>query len=188
MAMSEFADTKAAPSTDPSISDLQARLDSIVDALLAKKLVEPDCYLITYANRKQLAGNLGYTDYAGRRRSAYMNGTLDECVAQAWAHINALPSPQQVKLDAFQQALGQAIELGKALDLDIPEANFANPLIALMKQLSENALTYQPIDVDPTSFAINCKGEPWNDGFNNTGDSKSVSSRIGSVSDGDIPF
>lgn len=61
--------------------------------------------------------------------------------AKNW--IARIPAKEALEKQAFIKATAALIEMGKKIGVDVA---FVNPLEVMMKQLSENAITYNPFD------------------------------------------
>ena len=60
------------------------------------------------------------------------------------------PTPEQQQLQSYMALVAKAVEFGKAKGFDTA---MVNPLEAVMKKLSENALTYRPSPTPPSAPA-----------------------------------
>lgn len=58
-------------------------------------------------------------------------------IAEAWAHIRAMPSVEEAKRRTFLHNLGRVIDEGREIGF---ETEFLNPLEESMRKLSENIL------------------------------------------------
>lgn len=63
--------------------------------------------------------------------------------AKNW--IAKIPPKEAIEKQAFIKATAALIEMGKKIGVDVA---FVNPLETMMKQLSENAITFNPYDRD----------------------------------------
>ena|SRR5579859_5887931 len=126
---------------------IQEQIDRLCDAMLAKGLRQPnaqfdlrahqDCRIyITWKPLKRSDVGL----YESDRYEFFNDGSPGELITKAFAFVEALPSPEETKFREFMGALGGVIDLGKENGIEV---EFLNPLVATMKRLSENALTYQ---------------------------------------------
>lgn len=66
--------------------------------------------------------------------------TPAEAVADLRAKIAAMPSQDEMERQEFQAQLGKLIDKGREINIDV---EFLNPLTAMAKKLSENAITDQ---------------------------------------------
>lgn len=121
---------------------IQKRVDALAETMLAKGMRSPGatvmmkaagepCLHLCWADARQKYGESYDTFHAP---------TLAEAFAKAEDFVVSRPSPKQMRFDEFMGALGKVIDLGKENDIEV---EFLNPLVATMKQLSENALTDQ---------------------------------------------
>lgn len=121
-----------------TMQEIQARLDALSKAMLAKGLVMPEAdYRLRSDNepsvmvsRRKTGGRFDYD-----RHYQHFN-TLDE----ADAAIAAMPDKASRNLTEFLSLVAKAADYGNEVGID---AELVNPLVVAMKQVSENALTYQ---------------------------------------------
>ena len=66
--------------------------------------------------------------------------TPEEAQIKAFDYIAGLKDPDTIARDNFMQTLGQLIDTGRAIGMEV---EFMNPLEASMKALSENIITDQ---------------------------------------------
>lgn len=119
--------------------DIQKRADALCSGMLAKALAEPEAeYAIRSGARPRLALSWKSADRLKYREYEFIEGGVESAFAKGAEFVAQLPSPEQAKMTAFMAALSEAIELGKKANI---ETEFVNPLLALMKRLSRNALT-----------------------------------------------
>lgn len=120
---------------------IQERIDAMAAGMLARALPQPDATFSLSANRRPSA----YLQWSDERRPGggfkFFYGAAEKCLSEAEAYVAALPSPEEARMSAFMTALSDAIELGKKNDIDVEHVN---PLMALMKKLSKNALQHKP--------------------------------------------
>lgn len=124
---------------------IQEHVDRLSDMMLAKGLRQPraEFELRSHTSPRVL---LAWSplkkkyDHIGDEYRFFNEGTVGEMLAAAEATIIALPSADETKFREFMGALGGVIDLGKENGIEV---EFLNPLVATMKQLSENALTDQ---------------------------------------------
>lgn len=76
-----------------------------------------------------------------REYKTFLGERFDVVLAEAVSFIEELPSAEQAKLHDFMGQLGKLIDNGKLVGIEV---EFMNPLVATMKRLSENIITYQP--------------------------------------------
>lgn len=123
-----------------TIEEVQKRVDALSAAMLGKALREPSARFSVEANVEPLvtlSWNSKSRSYPDKHE--FFRGSLEEAFAAASAFIAGIPTPEQARMKAFMESLGETIELGKKTDVDVEE--FVNPLVLLMQQLSKNALT-----------------------------------------------
>jgi hypothetical protein len=125
-----------------TLVEIQARIDALAVAMSDKALKTP---YAEFTLKSQASSSVGL-HWATTPKSAYNDGykyfygTAAETLDMADAYVAALPTPEEARMKAFLGALGDAIELGKKADIEVEAVN---PLIALMKRLSKNALTHE---------------------------------------------
>lgn len=123
---------------------MQEQINRLSGAMLAKGLRSPSAsfdmssheepsIVLRWEKPKKRTYELG--DYHYIR-----GGTHGEMLAKADAFIATMPTAKEAKFNEFMGALGGVIDLGKENGIEV---EFLNPLVATMKQLSENALTDQ---------------------------------------------
>lgn len=123
-------------------NDIQTRVNSIAALMLAKGLPQP-VSSITIKSDEQITVGGEWKDSSQTYGTAYnyfRGDTADEAAALFVDFIEAMPEPEQRKLNEFMGALGKVIDLGRERGIEV---GFVNPLVETMKKLSENALTYQ---------------------------------------------
>lgn len=128
------------------MKQVQAKLDAMVPVMLSKGMREPEASVTMRSDGKPCVG----VTWKSKRESRYSStdtayeyfhaDTLDEAFERADAFLVARPTAEQAKLNEFLAVVGAAADLGRELGID---AEFVNPLVATMKKLSENALTFQ---------------------------------------------
>lgn len=124
-----------------TLAEIQKQLNALSLAMTAKGLRAPTAELTIKAHAVSRSYvHLGWPATKGSDHYKFFYGAPDKAFAEAAAFIAALPTPEQARLNAFRDALGEAIELGKKADIGV---EYVNPLLALMKQLSKNALEHQ---------------------------------------------
>lgn len=121
--------------------DIQKRLDAIATAMTAKGKVRPEA---RFALNSHAEASVSVHWFKGPKSfyaddGAYFRGPIETALAEAEAHVAALPSPEEQRMSDFMAALAETIELGRKNDIDV---EFVNPLMALMKKLSKNALRH----------------------------------------------
>lgn len=123
---------------------VQARLDALSGAMLAKGRVKPyaSVWLESLVEPKL---SLHWDDMSKPKGSYrvvgeyFRKGTLAEQFDAADAFVAAMPTAEETKLQDFMSALGNVIDLGRTNGIDVA---YVNPLTETMKKLSENILTH----------------------------------------------
>lgn len=122
--------------------EIQKRVNDLSAAMLAKEMSQPRAQLMIKANEELTV----YMEWADKSTTY---GTSYDCVraanpaeafSKAEAFIAARPSAEQARMNEFLGVLGKAIDLGNQYGID---ADYMNPLVASMKKLSENIITFQ---------------------------------------------
>jgi hypothetical protein len=126
-------------------NQIQERLDALARGMTAKAVPQADARFSINSHAEPYVclawtsrPKAGYAD-----KHEWFKGSPEQALAAADAYVAALPSPEQARMTAFLSALSEAVELGKKNDIDV---EFVNPLVALMKKLSKNALRHHPTD------------------------------------------
>ena len=124
-----------------NVDEIQARLDAIIPAMLAKGLTKASAeYSIRSDQDTRLMLKFSKYDGVSSRdtweRDYHFCDTFDE----ADAFIAALPSAEETKRAAFMEQLAATIELGRANGIEV---GYVNPLVETMRKLSENIITDQ---------------------------------------------
>ena len=118
--------------------EIQSRLDALSKAMLAKGLVSPEADFRLRSD-SQPSVMVTHRKTGGRfdcdRHYLHFN-SLDE----ADAAIAAMPDKASRNLTEFLSLVAKAADYGNEVGID---AELVNPLVVAMKQVSENALTYQ---------------------------------------------
>ena len=120
----------------------QKRVDDLSAAMVAKGMRKPEATLML-ASHSQPVVHMRWDDKSqayGQATECARADTIADALDKATAFIAARPSPEQAKLNEFLGALGKVIDLGKQHGI---EADYLNPLVASMKNLSENIITDQ---------------------------------------------
>lgn len=122
-------------------NEIQKRIDAIATAMVAKALPQPDaCFSLRSHSPPHV-----YIRWETPRYSDGLHGfqadTIEAALDKADAFVADLPSPEEAKRAAFIAALSDAIEKGKAADIEVDTVNL---LMAEMKRISKNALQHKP--------------------------------------------
>lgn len=124
---------------------IQEHVNRLSDAMIAKGLRQPRAEF-EIRSHEEMAILMKWEPVKkspyeiGGKYEYIRGGTPGELFAKATDFIAALPSAEEAKFNEFMGALGGVIDLGKENGIEV---EFLNPLVATMKQLSENALTDQ---------------------------------------------
>jgi hypothetical protein len=126
-------------------AEIQSRLDALVPAMTAKGMRQPSASVGIKSQSEPHVGIHWKSErearYSGDSAFEYFHGdSLEDAFAKVDAWIADRPSADQQKLNDFLNAVGAAADLGRELGI---EAEFVNPLTAMMKRLSENAITFR---------------------------------------------
>ena len=121
-----------------TLHQVQDRLDALAKAMLAKGLISPEAdYRLRSDGHPTVALTHRKADGRWDHDRHYLHfKTLDE----ADAAIAAMPDKAARNLNEFLSLVAKAADYGNEVGID---AELVNPLIVAMKQVSENALTYQ---------------------------------------------
>ena len=124
--------------------EMQAAVDALAVDMAAKGLRMPEARV---SITSQSAPGL-YARWAkpGERWADQLHraagNTIPDQIADARAWIADLPTPEERATREFQAALGSLIDLGRENGIAV---DFLNPLTAMAKSLSENAITDQRV-------------------------------------------
>lgn len=124
---------------------IQKRIDVMPAAMSAKGLYFPEAEFVLDANGTCRGAIRYYNSVEDKNHYRlqyewFRDGSIVEQLDAADRFIAALPTKEETRFHEFMGALGNVIELGRKNDIEV---EFLNPLVATMKQLSENALTDQ---------------------------------------------
>ncbi len=121
-----------------TLHQVQDRLDALAKAMLAKGLIAPDAdFRLRSDGEPSILLTHRKVDGRWDHDRHYLHfKTLDE----ADAAIAAMPDKAARNLNEFLSLVAKAADYGNEVGID---AELVNPLIVAMKQVSENALTYQ---------------------------------------------
>jgi len=129
------------------IKEIHRHLDEISAVLVEKGIKTP-----TVAINIQSGANIvGYCHWwaknahgtEGMKAKNVHCETVGDALADLKLWANSLPDPKQRMKDEATAAIGRALEMARDADLEV---EFINPLEAMMKKLSENAITDQSND------------------------------------------
>lgn len=123
-------------------NEIQTRVDALSKAMLAKGMKAPSA-TVMMKSKGQPCLHLSWSDKRqkyGESYDSFHEPTLGEAFARAEDFVSSWPSAKQARFNEFMGALGKVIDLGRENEIEV---EFLNPLVATMKQLSENALTDQ---------------------------------------------
>ena len=121
-----------------TLEEIQTRIDALGVCMVAKGLRSPEP---EYRVRANMDGNVHISwvksdvSYAWDRHYKVFD-TLDA----ADAFVEAMPDRKQRETADFMAKLGDVIDLGRKIDIDV---SYVNPLVETMKRLSENVITHQ---------------------------------------------
>lgn len=127
--------------------DVQTRLDAVAKAMSGRTKTESVCLWLdaNVTPRIYVRHNPKFTkEYRDEVSVSFQfgrDGSTVEAIldaADAWA--SSLPTRDEAERAAFMDKLGDIIEHGKRIGI---EDGFVNPLLDMMKKLSENAITHQ---------------------------------------------
>lgn len=126
--------------------DIQARVNAMTAAMVAKGLRAPDAnYAIKSESDPSIVlshGKLiGASAEYDRDYHFFTGATAGVVLDMAVTFIAGLPDAAERHRADFMAQLGKTIELGRRGGIEV---DYVNPLVETMKRLSENALTYQP--------------------------------------------
>jgi len=128
-------------------TEIQALLGKMIKAALNKGLSRPNANATI--NFEECAHvYFYYTNQAGTLRSEvfysekFADGTIQDAFGKAFSFIDKIPSIEDQKKQEFLEQLAKTLDIGRKHGIDMA---FINPLEVMMKDLSENALTFQEV-------------------------------------------
>jgi hypothetical protein len=128
-----------------TFKEAQAGINAMPAMLSVKGKSRPDATLSLNANAKaHLTLRWAKTSKAEDWDNEYQSFTsrpIAKLVENALKFIQGLPDPNVARLHDFMGQLGELIDVGKDLGIEV---DYLNPLTETMKRLSENVLTHQP--------------------------------------------
>lgn len=135
-----------------TFEEAQAAIDTMPAMLSVKGKSRPDAYIALNSNAgAHLTLRWVKTSKADDWDSKYQSFTskpIAELVADAFKFIQGLPDAETARLHDFMGQLGNLIDVGKDLGIQV---DYLNPLTETMKRLSENVITHQPSATSPTA-------------------------------------
>lgn len=131
-----------------TITAVQDRINSLVGAMIGKGLIQPDAHYTIKANATAQI----YLSWKKRPLDRYDQDNHEyklfdakdgpgDALTDADEFIRAMPDKAERDRQLFMEQLGETIETGKRIGI---EDGFVNPLLDMMKKLSESAITHQP--------------------------------------------
>jgi hypothetical protein len=122
----------------------QKRVNDLAAAMVAKGMREPTAQLDICSNEEpsvylKWKAGIDRGHLFGSERYEFLRGDVATALDKAAAYIAKQPDAAQARLQDFMSALGSVIDIGRKHGID---ADYLNPLVASMKKLSSNALTY----------------------------------------------
>ena len=128
-----------------TLTGMQAALSDIVTAMMGRGLVKPNATLWLDANTEprihvswKMKDIAGYDARNDKFQSFCNKNGLDQSILDARSFIEAMPPKAERDRQMFMEQLSETIEIGKRIGI---EDGFVNPLLDMMKKLSENAIT-----------------------------------------------
>lgn len=134
------ATNHAAREMDMDTSEIQSRVNTLSEQMLAKGMRSPSAVAMLKSNAEPCV-HFSWADKNqtyGASYDSFHAETLAAAFDKAVAFIAARPSAEQANFNEFMGALGKVIDLGRSNNIEV---DFLNPLVATMKRLSENAIT-----------------------------------------------
>ena len=121
----------------------QEKLDNLAKAMRAKGVVRPRVYMSMTSESGPYVSlyhrpNGGHLD--DQIEGFYSDKSIEELLKDAEEFIHAMPTKERRQFDEFMRSLGECIEKGKRLDIEVD----ISPLMALVEKLSKNALEHYP--------------------------------------------
>ena len=125
---------------------IKEKLADLVKAMLAKGFRQPRAqYWVKADEQNQIyiawVSATERRDYGTPNMEIFVADDFGEALLKASAWIDKQPTVEQRQFREFAEILGKAIEIGKQNGID---AVLVNPLEKAMRDLSKNALMFQP--------------------------------------------
>lgn len=124
---------------------INAKLADLVKGMLAKGFRKPDASFYLSANKEPCLHltwvPVSERAYEDTKYEFCRGADFSECLVAAHEWLEAQPTVEQRQFREFAEILGKAIKIGKQNGID---AILVNPLEKAMRDLSKNALMFQP--------------------------------------------
>jgi hypothetical protein len=123
-----------------NITEAQARVDALAKRLQEKgvKNARVEIEIRSHVQPNVFLWGDGVDGKGGSLKGFYHVESPDAGFKRASEFIDALPSAEEVAQRAFLRQLGELIDKGRDLGIDL---DFINPLSETMRRLSENVIT-----------------------------------------------
>lgn len=129
-----------------TIEEIYSAINPMPAMLSAKGKVKPVVNIQIEANAR-ISVHINWIKTGARNDwdmdyRCFIGETAEEAISEAREFITELPDAKTARLHEFMGQLGNVIDNGRALGVDV---EYLNPLTKTMKRLSENIITYRPL-------------------------------------------
>jgi hypothetical protein len=123
-----------------NITEAQARVDALAKRLQEKgvKNARAEIEIHSHVQPNVFLWGDEIDGKGGSLKGFYRVESPDAGFERAYEFIDALPSAEEIAQRAFMRQLGELIDKGRDLGIDL---DFINPLSETMRRLSENVIT-----------------------------------------------
>jgi len=136
--------TPAQDDANITITQVQAKLQTLVSAMVEKGVVTPDAEFTIKANDRKphifLTCDYSHKVFAGEYHKCCFGNSFAECFTKAQQVIAALPDPAEAIVQEYQRKVAAAIDYGTENSLD---ERLVAPLRNVSKTISDGLLTDQ---------------------------------------------
>lgn len=137
---------------NPTIKDVQSRIDAITSAAVDRGMAEPDlsirvssCGGYAYLNWYEVSPETGYKERKSKLVN-YQGAYPEPALAGIAEFVESQKTADELEVANATRLVALALEASRKVGL---EPEFTNPLEAIMKKLSENVITDQRGKVNP---------------------------------------
>jgi len=124
-----------------NITELQAEMAGLEAAMSEKGIVTPlaTATVETSEFNIHMRGAYETTPFNGKYYKIIFGETLDKCIAEAFAYIAALPSPEEAVTREYLSRIAKAVDY--ATEHSLPD-EYVNPLRNVSCAMTDNLLTH----------------------------------------------
>ena len=126
-------------------TEIQTAVNTLLADMVARGLRSPQCYAWFKAEADPQIYLHWDEDGCPHGRTEIGRGdTIAEALENASEILEAIQPKEDRDRAEFTRLLANVIDKGRTIGIDV---DFLNPLTETMKRLSENALTFQPVEI-----------------------------------------